>query len=394
MKVNVTLVDAGKNYEERFQDSKSLREFLAQEAKYWKSVAEQFESSVPQYLGSAPQLKEAIDLIDRLEEEVKSEAKDEGQASTEISQKLNSFRGNWIWSKHSWLPAYINVCNEQPQEVAAAFRRVVPEHQPNIDTTKFDNLKGALLAYEALTPDSEVVRRKEGEEESLDEIRRASTCALKTLFEESEEFKSGFNSWLSGKKEELNNDQLQRAEKFDQHLEDAENRVRALENQLREKLRLEGPAKYWSDRARVLRRQALLWLSALAVTLISGIIVVLDMFDAWLLEKQLAVSFSSIQGIIIFGVGVAAFAYLVRTLSRLVFSSFHLQRDAEEREQLTHLYLALTDEKDVEPETRQLVLQALFSRADSGLLLGDSAPTLPSSAEILRLFGRSGGGAG
>ncbi len=69
----------------------------------------------------------------------------------------------------------------------------------------------------------------------------------------------------------------------------------------------------------------------------------------------------------------------------MVFSSFHLQRDAEEREQLTHVYLALTHEKDeLDVEARNIILQALFSRADTGLLGGDSGPTMPGINEMLK----------
>jgi hypothetical protein len=66
-------------------------------------------------------------------------------------------------------------------------------------------------------------------------------------------------------------------------------------------------------------------------------------------------------------------------LAKLTFSSFHLSRDAEEREQLTHFYLALKKDTAIEPEERQLILQSLFSRADTGLLKDDSSPTMPTS---------------
>ena len=73
----------------------------------------------------------------------------------------------------------------------------------------------------------------------------------------------------------------------------------------------------------------------------------------------------------------AAFAFLARTLSRLTFSSFHLMRDAQERTQLTYVYLSLINEDKIDKSSRDIVLQALFSHTETGLLSGDSAPTMP-----------------
>lgn len=82
---------------------------------------------------------------------------------------------------------------------------------------------------------------------------------------------------------------------------------------------------------------------------------------------------------------VSLLAYGIKILARLTFSSYHLSRDAEEREQLTHFYLALKQDTSVTDNDRQLILQSLFSRADSGLLKEDSSPTMPTSGIIDRL---------
>lgn len=72
----------------------------------------------------------------------------------------------------------------------------------------------------------------------------------------------------------------------------------------------------------------------------------------------------------------------------MTLSSFHLQNDAKEREQLTYVYLALTNDSNaVTEESRNIVLQALFSRADYGLLGRDSSPVMPSSInELINLI--------
>jgi len=86
-----------------------------------------------------------------------------------------------------------------------------------------------------------------------------------------------------------------------------------------------------------------------------------------------------IRGMIILATIISFAAYLVRICGKLTFSSFHLQRDSEEREQLTMVFLALIEEGAIEQKERDLILQSLFSRADTGLLGGDSSPTMPLS---------------
>ena len=61
-----------------------------------------------------------------------------------------------------------------------------------------------------------------------------------------------------------------------------------------------------------------------------------------------------------------------------MFSSFHLARDCEERHALTYFYLSLLKESKVDDSDRQLIMQSLFSRAETGLLKDDSAPTMPN----------------
>ena len=60
-------------------------------------------------------------------------------------------------------------------------------------------------------------------------------------------------------------------------------------------------------------------------------------------------------------------------------------RDAEEREQLTYLYLALIQDVNIDQSSRDIVLQALFSRSETGLLQKDSSPSMPGLAEMIKM---------
>ena len=71
-------------------------------------------------------------------------------------------------------------------------------------------------------------------------------------------------------------------------------------------------------------------------------------------------------------------AFSIKVVSKVMFSSFHLARDSEERYTLTYFYLALLKDSNVTSDEKQLIMQSLFSRADTGLLKEDSSPTMPN----------------
>lgn len=75
----------------------------------------------------------------------------------------------------------------------------------------------------------------------------------------------------------------------------------------------------------------------------------------------------------------------IKKFGSLATSSFHLQRDAIERRRLTHVYMSLLREDAIKPEERSLVLQSIFSRADTGLIRGDG-PTMPETG-ITKVIG-------
>ena len=68
------------------------------------------------------------------------------------------------------------------------------------------------------------------------------------------------------------------------------------------------------------------------------------------------------------------------------FSSFHLSRDYRERFQLTNVFLALLHDGDVkcDDQVKQIVMQSLFSRSDTGLLKGEHSFAMPGVSELLK----------
>ena len=79
--------------------------------------------------------------------------------------------------------------------------------------------------------------------------------------------------------------------------------------------------------------------------------------------------------------------YILRTFIKMAMSSFHLSRDAKERNKLSIFYLALIEDDAVTDKERAIVLNSLFSRADTGLLKGDSGPTMSNNiSDLVDLF--------
>jgi hypothetical protein len=157
--------------------------------------------------------------------------------------------------------------------------------------------------------------------------------------------------------------------------------ILALEKTYEELLRLKKPAEYWNKRAEKLNKEgweALKWLVGL---IIFGSITLYVLL--WQTPEGMLKSFFNddkgiaIRWTIVYITFISLLAFGIKSISKVMFSAFHLSRDAEEREQLAYVYLALIKDNAIEKGERALIMQSLFSRADSGLLKEDSSPSMP-----------------
>lgn len=257
-----------------------------------------------------------------------------------------------------------------------------------------DYFTGVLFAYEFRSQkESEIVHRRNHEKRSLGQIREkynnyiveAEQQLNANLIDAKENLTNHFET-INQLKEEKNKsfeDWFNNAsEMFDGFYKVAQESIKTNEDLYREKLRLEAPAKYWKDRALLLKTEGnkyLKWLIKISVTAAVLLFILLMSLGTDFFASAFSDSIKGIKWSIILITIVSLLAFTIKILSKMTFSSFHLSRDAEEREQLTHFYLALKKDTSIEPEERQLILQSLFSRADTGLLKDDSSPTMPTS---------------
>jgi hypothetical protein len=195
---------------------------------------------------------------------------------------------------------------------------------------------------------------------------------------------------FKGEKEVLFNNWFENSQNdFNIFNSDSKIKISELEKIYEEKLRLEKPAEYWSKRAILLKKEgwkAIQWLIGLVAFACLSLYLLL-----WLTPEGMLLSFikgdaQAIKWSIIYITFISFLAFGIRALNKVAFSSFHLARDSEEREQLTFVYLALKKDSAIDDKDRLLILQSLFSRAETGLLKDESGPTMPSDSvsKILR----------
>ncbi|EKF9832059.1 hypothetical protein O1D23_003606 [Vibrio cholerae] len=307
--------------------------------------------------------------------------------------EFNVFGNSWLWSGHSFSEALVNCNISYDASVANHFIIAVIGKQKFSISNK-DSLIGAVLAYEFFVVGSSITSRTDAELTAMETVRKSIQEHNSKLREELEVFKGNFSEWVTSTKTEWSNWEQQQVTKisdaddercteFMSFMNDCKVRIEDLESAYQEKLRLEKPAEYWKKSARKYGIQGSLWAVALVASSLMGIVYFHDFFSSWLLGQKLKVELSSLHGALIFASILTVYAFLIKTLSKLTFSSFHLMRDAEEREQLTYLFLSLNKDSQLDSTSRNIVLQALFSRTDTGLLAGDSSPSMPGLSELI-----------
>jgi hypothetical protein len=256
-------------------------------------------------------------------------------------------------------------------------------------------------AYEFFTQDADLIKRRNNEKQTLSRIRSEYLKKLLTTDKQVDDHiaqkeqlyidkEKSISRLIKKKNTQYENWKSDNQNKFSEFLSSSDKAFKELEIIYKEKLKLEAPAKYWNDRAVKLKKEGKNWLKALITSSVIAILslgTVLYFISNGTLKDLFSSSGSAIRWSIVFITFVSFLAYGIRIFAKLTFSSYHLVRDAEEREQLAYVFLALKKEKNIDPTEQHLIMQSLFSRADSGLLKDDSSPTMPGGSMIEKLMG-------
>ena len=374
-----------------FEQLHALCEFAKQERDFWKAQRERVKDaygSVYSYTACHMSFEQIVDAIEGIAK--KLESLDDEQLDREVSVNLvrnmpSSY--NYIWSGHSFVKPLIDCHVNHGPSAGDAFDQLVVHNIFPKQIQGKEVFFGLIAGYEFLSQDSAIVNRRDGGKTFLNHLRNQLA--------EVEGFKADYIEWYGQAQHTITSLQedfeksgskqvKEQSEQFAEKLKAWKQTMGELEETYEKKLRLSKPAEYWRNAAKKFKWQGGLLSSAIFISLFAGCAILWDLFATWLHGQELAIQLDTLQGAVLFATMVAIYAFLIRVLSRLAFSSFHLMRDAEEREQLTYLYLALSRETDVSSkETTEIVLQALFSRSTTGLLAQDHGPTIPGTLDAI-----------
>ncbi len=194
---------------------------------------------------------------------------------------------------------------------------------------------------------------------------------------------------LTDSAEGISRDYELRKSQFEEKISIAEHKMAALEDAYSKKLQLEGPAQHWKNLSRFYLGWGwgLLTLSlVLGGVAIAALIWLLVQADTIVIFNEDKLSLSTIRASLILIAATSMAGYLLHLFTKLAMSCFHLSRDYRERFQLTNVFLALLRDGDVkcDDQVKQIVMQALFSRSDTGLLKGEHSFKMPGVADLVR----------
>jgi uncharacterized protein YbcC (UPF0753/DUF2309 family) len=259
-----------------------------------------------------------------------------------------------------------------------------------IEKTEYEQREQALR--EQLSRSEELLQKHilkyEKHALKVDEIKNEKEQLFSTWFDTSKNNHTAFD--IKAKKAIKKLEETYET-KFQKLQTEYDTRNEQLETLYKEKLKLSEPAQYWTDRAADMRKQGKLYVKILAGLI--GVVVLMLGSLMWFTPEQIYISFfdddksAAIRWSIIYISFVSFLAYAIRAVTKVMFSSFHLARDSDERHTLTYFYLSLLKDEnnELDKEEKQLIMQSLFSRADTGLLKEDSSPTMPNDI-IGKLF--------
>ena len=369
----------------------SIYEFADQQLKGWESLSNKIPSGLQYSKQYFKNIKIQIDKFVTSHSNQNEQALDRNWSIYKPHiQDTQKFPFTYDCSETDFL---IRIHRDFPYASEAAFDYLTGKINSGYITKK-DYLTGIIMAYEfSLQDQTDLLKRRKNERSSLSRIRSdfqkylseseshlidhlASADkkfneyfqAIDTLKTESE---SSFTDWFETSKSDFN--------EFDKN---SKTTIEKLEETYQEKLKLEEPAKYWSKRAIKLRKQGWFALIALLILVLATSVFLGQLL--WKTPEQIYISFfggdktSAIRWSIVYITLISFVAFGIRAITKVMFSCFHLARDSEERHSLTYFYLALLKDSKVDDKDKQLIMQSLFSRAETGLLKDDSSPTMPN----------------
>jgi hypothetical protein len=358
------------------------------EIDYWKTFTE----------GKSKNMRDQFtEISSHLRRALQYEENNIEQAKYELNQayRLQNSQYKLIWSTTS-AAKKIKELYDINFTLADGFISYTLNEQVN-NLTDMNSFRGALEAYKIISdtcPD-ETVKFKfdtinertslfHSELDELTSIIEANKVnhgdEIEKLNIKISEMNELTENWMHEKNSEIEIFHKQKSEQFEK-----------LEKAYKEGILIQEPAEHWKELTEKYLKEGDKWRKWVIGTSLILIIILLSLI--YNLPEYMDVSLKtfslvSLKGTLLIATIVSIGAYLIRIFVRLSLSSYHLSRDANERYQLTAFYLSLLESDGISENERNTVITSLFSRSETGLLNGESGPTLPDGVtrNISNLF--------
>lgn len=388
------------NYRKEIIGVTAIFEFVNQQIKGWEKF-EILPNELNQSLNYFKEIKNGI--ITFVNACSQNESNRNHYWQQYVSSRINNINQKPLLYNFAEVEYLIKVFKDFPNYFSATFNTLINNQIQN--SSNKDSLYGAILAYEFLSKDfTSILERRNSEKRSILSLRNDFETYIneseKTLSEHLENSNNEFSEYvksidtLTTKKETEFNEWYDniKLNDWEKWYNDKLQKVKNLEETYETKLKLEKPARYWETKSTKYYKQGNsaknILIAVVAISVCFLAIILLTSPD-WIFTNIFKGNeIKVIRWSFIFIVLISIIAFTIKSITKYMFSSFHLARDAEERHTLTFFYLALLKDTEVKDEERQMILQSLFSRTDTGLLKEDSSPTMPSSDFITKIISR------
>lgn len=354
------------------------KKYLEQEIEFWEinDPLNKFKifADVASYKRAKTYLENAIGYAN-------NNPPNEYYCKNELSKSINEISGKLVYSKTTIAKYLVEKCSECSEKYIEGLKCGLSSNRTQNISMSVDMVEGMGAAFVFLKSFSQIPKYCK---EDFAKLKENIDEANKAYMELDSRYTNSFRAheeMVASLKEKEENHIADMKQNSDEFFAESLKKLNDLEELYKEKLKLQAPADYWKKLENAYLIKGIVWvvLSVLSagLTLFVSIMLLRELPNLFTENPQWIEVFKNSA---IFTVALSICIYILRLFVKLATSSFHLSRDAKERNNLSYFYLALKNDGSVSDKERIIVLNSLFSRADTGLLKGDSSPTMPTSA--------------
>lgn len=372
-----------------------IEAWFKREETFWSWLSPEGRNS-PAIRDAAQSINQALDPIKDAVETARSQGTPVPQSQMDIVlNTLNNslehhYRGRTPGVLHSSTPQakYVDKLREESPRIAAFTAAFFTGHE--FETQFRESLLGAIEGHlfnrgakgSAAAEKKALQQVRDDWQERLNAFNRDE----KALLDETRGLVKGEKEALE-KRQQEHQVMLQRHDKtFKVEVEKSKETLKKFTDAYGAHMALQAPVTYWISREKHHHDKAgRFWWYTIGFGGTGALAIYLG---ATRLVPSTTVSLKELSAVGTIGLGLSALVWfwLLRILVRNLLSHLHLETDAGERVVMAKTYIALLAEgKGPKDEDRNLVLQALFRPAATGIVKDEGLP--PSIAEFLTRFG-------